>query len=108
MNGKDSSNNINYSGSRDLRSPTPTHNFQKSSVGDASSLGGFIKSEEVHTIKKEVEDPVVYKCPLHPCNWTCGKEGMRQGPAVLHLLRVHKIQPLEMRERGIKFEKIGV
>jgi len=108
MIGKDSSNNINYSGSRDLRSPTPTNNFQKSSIGDASSLGGFIKSEEVHTIKKEVEDPVVYKCPLHPCNWTCGKEGMRQGPAVLHLLRVHKIQPLEMRERGIKFEKIGV
>ena len=33
---------------------------------------------------------------------------MRKGPAVLHLLKIHKIQPLEMRERGIKFEKIKV
>ena len=48
----------------------------------------------------------MYKCPIAGCEWTCGKEGMRQGPAVLHLLKVHKIQPLQMRERGIKFEKI--
>ena len=48
----------------------------------------------------------VYKCPLFPCDWTCDREGMNQGPAVLHLLRKHKIQPVEMRERGIKFDKI--
>ena len=108
MIGQDSLNNTNYYVSRELRSPPPTNNFQRSSIGDTSSPGRCIKNEEVHKIKKEVEEPVVYKCPLHPCNWTCGKEGMRQGPAVLHLLRVHKIQPLEMRERGIKFEKIGV
>ena len=50
----------------------------------------------------------MFKCPLYPCEWTCGKEGMRKGPAVLHLLKIHKIQPLEMRDRGIKFEKIKV
>ena len=33
-------------------------------------------------------------------------EGMIKGPAVLHLLKKHNIQPLEMRERGIKFAKI--
>ena len=49
---------------------------------------------------------VRYKCPISDCKWTCGKDGMMQGPAVLHLLKVHKIQPLQMRERGIKFDKI--
>ena len=52
------------------------------------------------------EGGVRYKCPISGCNWTCGKDGMRQGPAVLHLLKIHKIQPLQMRERGIKFDKI--
>ena len=48
----------------------------------------------------------MFKCPLYPCDWTCDRDGMNKGPAVLHLLRKHKIQPLEMRERGIKFDKI--
>ena len=48
----------------------------------------------------------VFKCPVYPCDWTCGREGMIKGPAVLHLLKKHNIQPLEMRERGIKFAKI--
>ena len=54
------------------------------------------------------EEGWIFKCPLYPCEWTCGKEGMRKGPAVLHLLKIHKIQPLEMRDKGIKFEKIKV
>ena len=54
------------------------------------------------------EEGWVYKCPLYPCEWTCGKEDMRKGPAVLHLLKIHKIPPLEMREKGIKFDKIKV
>jgi len=70
-----------------------------------------VKTERLSP-KKEVvvgeEGGVLYRCPLQPCSWTCGKEGMRQGPAVLHLLRTHKIQPLEMRERGIKFDKINL
>ena len=77
------------------------------SVGGMSSPGRFdhIKTEK-SSPSSQSGDNVVYKCPLNGCTWTCGKEGMRQGPAVLHLLRVHKIQPLEMRERGIKFDKI--
>jgi len=76
-------------------------------VGGMSSPGRFdhIKTEK-SSPSSQSGDNVVYKCPLNDCTWTCGKEGMRQGPAVLHLLRVHKIQPLEMRERGIKFDKI--
>ena len=46
---------------------------------------------------------MVYKCPLDPCDWSCGPEDMKKGPAVLHLLNVHNIQPLEIRERGVKF-----
>merc|ERR1719154_1030679 len=76
------------------------------SSGGVSSPGRFGPIKVENTSPRPDEDSVVYKCPLHPCSWTCGKEGMRQGPAVLHLLRVHKIQPLEMRERGIKFDKI--
>jgi len=76
-------------------------------VGGMSSPGRFnhIKTEKTSPTHQP-QDNVVYKCPLNGCTWTCGKEGMRQGPAVLHLLRIHKIQPLEMRERGIKFDKI--
>ena len=33
---------------------------------------------------------------------------MKKGPAVLHLLKVHNIEPLEMRERGIKFRILGM
>ena len=47
-----------------------------------------------------------YGCPISGCSWVCGKEEMRKGPAVLHLLKAHNIQPLEMHERGIKFHKI--
>jgi len=81
--------------------------LDKKPVGGMSSPGrfGHIKTE-ASSPKHVVQDNVIYRCPLHPCTWTCGKEGMRQGPAVLHLLRVHKIQPLAMRERGIKFDKI--
>ena len=57
-------------------------------------------------VKRSSEDKILYKCPLHPCSWSCSKTEMKTGPAVLHLLKVHKIQPLEMRERGIKFDKI--
>jgi len=54
-------------------------------------------------VKKELEEVLMYKCPLPGCDWICTREGMRKGPAVLHLLRIHKIQPIEMRQRGIKF-----
>jgi len=86
---------------------SPSKGAVNTSAGGVSSPGrfGHIKTE-TSSPRANVEDSVVYRCPLHPCTWTCGKEGMRQGPAVLHLLRVHKIQPLEMRERGIKFDKI--
>ena len=46
---------------------------------------------------------LLYKCPLYPCDWTCDQDAMKKGPAVIHLLRVHNIQPLEIKERGIKF-----
>jgi len=92
------------------RSNESTSSFQK-------SLNENDHMEEPRTKKMvkmqkspsgEDGESIVYRCPLYPCTWTCGKEGMRQGPAVLHLLRIHKIQPLEMRERGIKFDKLHV
>lgn len=74
------------------------------------SSGKYSASEMVNFITNKKlfsgDEAVMYKCPIAGCEWTCGKEGMRQGPAVLHLLKVHKIQPLQMRERGIKFDKI--
>jgi len=75
-------------------------------VGTASPDKATAPKEELLVPKKEVEEEVIYKCPMPDCHWTCTREGMRQGPAVLHLLRIHKIQPVEMRERGIKFEKL--
>jgi len=95
------------SGGGGVSSPGKDGGGLDTSLVGVSSPGrfGHIKTE-TSSPRPEVEDTIVYRCPLHPCTWTCGKEGMRQGPAVLHLLRVHKIQPLEMRERGIKFDKI--
>eukprot|EP00092_Neocalanus_flemingeri_P040165 GFUD01043750.1.p1 GENE.GFUD01043750.1~~GFUD01043750.1.p1 ORF type:complete len:921 (+),score=245.54 GFUD01043750.1:150-2912(+) len=95
------------SGGGGVSSPGKGEDELNTSVGGFSSPGrfGHIKTENTSP-RPVTEDNIVYRCPLYPCAWTCGKEGMRQGPAVLHLLRVHKIQPLEMRERGIKFDKI--
>lgn len=67
----------------------------------------FYNSNVLNILSVE-EEGWVYKCPLYPCEWTCGKEDMRKGPAVLHLLKIHKIPPLEMREKGIKFDKMKV
>ena len=30
---------------------------------------------------------------MDSCEWTCKKEGMRQGPALLHMIKAHQIQP---------------
>ena len=100
---------------RSLKSSDGTSSNKKphSNVVSSPLAQRSINTPHPVTIKKEYDgsrssgdEGVMYKCPLHPCSWTCGKDGMRQGPAVLHLLKVHKIQPLEMRERGIKFDKI--
>lgn len=32
------------------------------------------------------------------------QDGLQIGSAVLHLLRVHGVQPVEMRRQGLKFE----
>ena len=88
----------------DQRNENTSHVSSKSNSNVASTSSG---SRPVET-KSSEEESVMYRCPLHPCTWTCGKEGMRQGPAVLHLLKVHRIQPLEMREKGIKFDKIQI
>jgi len=92
------------SGPLTQRNENTSHVSSKSNSNVASTSSG---SRTVET-KSSEEESVMYRCPLHPCTWTCGKEGMRQGPAVLHLLKVHRIQPLEMREKGIKFDKIQI
>lgn len=50
--------------------------------------------------------PSLYKCPIGKCAWTCTQDGIRQGPAVLHVLRVHGVQPVEMEEKGLLFKPI--
>merc|ERR1712013_144 len=67
------------------------------------------KTVDCAIVKKEpVVDEILFRCPMDPCEWTCRKEGMRQGPALLHMIKAHQIQPKEMRLRGIRFHKIPV
>ena len=102
------------SSKEDVKKPVLTQKNMNSIKSDPSSPGSsagnivyFINIFFFIKICLEGDDGGVrYKCPIADCNWTCGKDGMRQGPAVLHLLKIHKIQPLQMRERGIKFDKI--
>ena len=46
---------------------------------------------------------------MDPCEWTCKKEGMRQGPALLHMIKAHQIQPKWVDEKliGIKLFYLG-
>jgi len=85
-----------------ISKPKLTTNKVSGATSGDLTTNGVVKLNG-HHINGTPKDVIEYKCPIKKCGWTCSEVELQKGPAVLHLLRIHGIQPMDMQARGLKF-----